>query len=226
MNIVFDFDGTLNISERTYMPAFETAYAWALEQGYTSDEIPDCDEVGYWIGRGAAELWNRFFPDMDEADRTGCVERMRSETARLAASGSAELYPGIEEALATLHGDGHRLIMLTNCGRAYLKAHRETLGLDRFFTHYCCGEDHNWAPKEKLLRGIVTEFSEGTDEAQNEFIVVGDRFHDIEAAVSCGIPSIGCAYGYGEYGELDQADIIVAAPRELLGAIEALIARA
>ena len=56
-----------------------------------------------------------------------------------------------------------------------------------------------------------------------QFIVIGDRFHDIETATENGLKSIGCGYGYCSEGELSAADIIVDSIRDIPDAVEKLI---
>ncbi|MDY5370862.1 MAG: HAD hydrolase-like protein, partial [Eggerthellaceae bacterium] len=55
------------------------------------------------------------------------------------------------------------------------------------------------------------------------YAVVGDRFHDIDAAVRAGVPSIGCGYGCARPGELDQASVVVESPRQIPDAVKRLI---
>jgi len=53
--------------------------------------------------------------------------------------------------------------------------------------------------------------------------MVGDRFYDIDVATKAGIPSIGCAYGYGKPEELDAATVVVQQPNEIPAACRRLI---
>ena len=69
---------------------------------------------------------------------------------------------------------------------------------------------------------IEIEVLEGKDYT-GDFIVIGDRFHDIETATKNGLKSIGCGYGYGSLEELSAADIIVNSPKEIPNAVEKLI---
>ena len=57
---------------------------------------------------------------------------------------------------------------------------------------------------------------------QGDFIVIGDRFHDIETAVLNGVKSIGCGYGYGSPDELEKADIIIGSVTEIPEAVRKL----
>lgn len=70
-------------------------------------------------------------------------------------------------------------------------------------------------PKYQIFR-LFTPLHEG------KYIVIGDRFHDIETAVKNGLSSIGCGYGYSDGSELLAADIIVNDITEIPAAVEKL----
>ena len=52
------------------------------------------------------------------------------------------------------------------------------------------------------------------------FIVIGDRFVDIELAKRYNLFSIGCGYGYGNYNELKDADYIIDNFKDIISIIE------
>ena len=52
-------------------------------------------------------------------------------------------------------------------------------------------------------------------EAAAGFAVVGDRFHDMQAAAVNGIPAIGCAYGYGTPQEFRTAAYVARSPADI-----------
>jgi phosphoglycolate phosphatase len=68
--------------------------------------------------------------------------------------------------------------------------------------------------KQDLLENIL-----GVEHlAAASCVMLGDRFHDIEAAKANAIRSIGALWGYGGREELEQAgaDAIAAAPEEVV----------
>jgi phosphoglycolate phosphatase len=64
--------------------------------------------------------------------------------------------------------------------------------------------------KGEMTRRALEELGPGTA------VFVGDRRSDAEAASECGIPFIGCLYGYGSKQELEGARALVDAPEELV----------
>ena len=54
-------------------------------------------------------------------------------------------------------------------------------------------------------------------------VMVGDRFHDQEVVVRAHIPFVGCAFGFGREGELDQVDALARVPSEIPGAVKAAL---
>lgn len=223
MFIVFDFDGTLHVSAATYMPAFRETLAWLETRGQT----PACDldeaAVGYWLGVDSAQMWALVAPDAPRQLREACAEHMRATILQLARAGQARLYEHIPETLDALSDDGHELVLLSNCRHDYLKTFTDVFGLTRWFAHRYCGQDYGWAPKSEVFARIAAQLGHAGVPPRDEFVVVGDRYHDIGIAREHGLRSVGCAYGYGSRDELADASVIAESSAELLGAIRSIV---
>ena len=215
MNLIFDFDGTINNSMRTYRPAFEKAYKCLVDDGLAQPRRFSDSELSYWLGFTGAEMWAKFRPDLSVEERDKYRRIIGLETERLIRLGRAALFDGAREALDKLKADGHTLIFLSNCRSAYMELHSSALGLDRYFDFFYCAGDFDNIPKFEIFRKFKDEHSGG-------YIVIGDRFHDMETAVKNGLKSIGCAYGYGCLDELRDADIIVNDVSEIPAAVKTL----
>ena len=131
----------------------------------------------------------------------------REMIARIEA-GEAVLYPGAEETLNQLKALGYKLVILSNCKRAYLDAHRRAFALDRWFTGFYCCEDFDFAPKEEIFPAFRACHPEA-------YAVIGDRASDLKVATSHNLLSVGCAYGFGCPGELVSADQIAQSVKEI-----------
>ena len=217
-NLIFDYDGTHHNCLKTYKPAFLKAYKWLVEHGCAEERSFTDYEIGYWLGFSSNDMWRMFQPELEQEKRDICREIIGSEMGALAEAGEAELFPGAEEVLAGLKKSGYRLIFLSNCRRKYQQRHNKMFGLDRYFDHFYCAEEYDYIPKYEIFRKF-------RDKHDGDFIVIGDRFHDMETAEKNGLRAIGCAYGYGSLDELKAADIVVNSVCEIPEAVAALCNR-
>ena len=201
-NLIFDYDGTLHNSMLTYAPAFRDTMKWLSDNGYIAEKEYSDNEISCWLGFNSTDMWNSFHPELDPEIREKARLMLGRDMAERIDNGEGALYDGAEETLSELKKRGYTLIFLSNCRFHYLERHRRVFGLDRFFDHYYCCEAFDFIPKYEIFPKIAPAH-------KGNFIVIGDRFHDIETAVRTGLPSIGCSYGFGSPEELSGADIIV-----------------
>lgn len=208
VNLLFDYDGTLHDCIKIYAPAFRMAYDILVSCGYASARDWTESEISSWLGYSARDMWDSFAPKLPLQEKERCSQLIGAEMLRLTECGQARLYANIPDILQRLKKQGYRLIFLSNCKRQYLKAHRQQFHLDQYFSAFYCAEDYGWQPKTALFPVIERQFP-------GQFVVIGDRFHDMEVAQRYGLKSVGCAYGYGTAEELQCADTIAQNPTEL-----------
>lgn len=214
-NLIFDYDGTIHNSMLTYAPAFRNTIKWLSDNGYVAAKEYTDEEISYWLGFNSTDMWESFMPDIDPAVRERARVMLGEDMAQRIENGEGALFDGAEEVLMELKDSGYTLIFLSNCRIHYMERHKRVFGLDRFFDHFYCCEEYDFIPKYEIFRRIAPHH-------EGDFIVIGDRFHDIETAVRNGLRSIGCGYGYGADGELSEADIIVNSIGELPEAVKKL----
>ena len=89
-----------------------------------------------------------------------------------------------------------------------MDAHKNAFGLGKYFVQFYCTEDYGFVPKHKIFENIKGKYD-------GKFIVIGDRYSDIEVAKRHGLRSVGCLYGYGSAEELEGADVKVNSIDEL-----------
>ena len=214
--VFFDYDGTLHNSMLTYGPAFRTVYAYLVQKGYlTYQELSD-EEISHWLGWTVEDMWNTFAPDLPEPvwrQASQAIGRIMNE--RLEA-GQAGLFPGVKEVLVQLHDEGYELVFLSNCGTQYRDKHLASFGIAHLFSAAYTAEEFGFIPKWQIYQKVAHYHPK-------PHVMVGDRFHDLEVATHAGIPSIGCAYGFGNSDELAAAQCIVKDPREISTAVKKLI---
>lgn len=214
-NLIFDYDGTIHNSILTYAPAFRSTMKWLSDNGYIAHREYTDKEISHWLGFNSTDMWNQFHPELDPVIREKARVMLGEDMARRVDNGEGALYEGAEEMLTELREQGYTLIFLSNCRFHYLNRHKRVFRLDRFFHCFYCCEAFDFIPKYEIFRRIAPEH-------EGDYIVIGDRFHDIETAVKNDLPSIGCGYGFGSRDELADADTIVDDIRDIPSAVEKL----
>ena len=216
MNIILDFDGTIHDCAAIYVPAFRVGHKYLVESGLMEYREYSDEEIISYLGFSPKEMWDNFAPDLCDSEKKKVTLMVSDHMAKLAEEGKARLYEGAKEALRALKRQGHTLIFLSNCLHSYMELHRRVHGLDEFFSDYYCSEDYGYIRKPEIFEKIAGE-------KEGDFMVVGDRYFDLEVAWTHGLPSIGCAYGYCGEHELDRADEVIGSVRELPEAVEKIM---
>ncbi len=215
-NLIFDYDGTIHQSMKTYAPAFRNTCKWLADNGYIAEKEYTDKEISYWLGFNSTDMWSTFQPNLKPEIREKARVMLGRDMAERVENGEGALFPNAEEVLTGLKQQGHTLIFLSNCRVHYMERHARVFGLDRFFDYFYCCEEYGFIPKYQIFRLFSLQH-------KGQYIIIGDRFHDIETAVQNGLKSVGCAYGYSTDDELDKADIIVNDITEIPSAVEKLI---
>lgn len=199
---------TLHDTGRLYGSAFRRAYSWLVSRGWAPERDYRDEEVTCYLGMNAHDMWNRFMPQLLQEIKNRASDIIGREMIARIEAGEAVLYPGTEETLNQLKARGYEMVILSNCKRAYLDAHRRAFALDRWFAGFCCCEDFDFAPKEQIFPAFRPRHPEA-------YAVIGDRASDLKVAASHGLLSVGCAYGFGSPGELASADRIAQSVKEI-----------
>lgn len=207
--LIFDYDGTLNDSGLIYVPAFCNMYETMVRDGVAEPRQWSPEEITCYLGYSAVEMWLEFMPDISRDLMARYSEGLGEEMLAMIENGQARWYDGAEETLQILHDRGYRMVVLSNCRNQYLETNRRAFQMDRFFSGYYDCESYDFAPKPEIFREIQRECR------AKEYIVIGDRRHDMEVAQTHGLRSIGCLYGYGSREELDIADQRIESIRQL-----------
>ena len=211
-NLIFDYDGTLHESIKIYAPAFRKAQKYLVSEGLTEEKDWAEDEISKWLGYNSDDMWNMFMPLLPRDIKDECSGMIGNEMIRLTQAGAARLYPNADIVLDCLKDKGYNLILLSNCKRRYMEAHVKHFNLDRYFAAFYCSEDFMFIPKHEIFNEVrLNHFG--------EYVVIGDRFHDMEIAQKHKLKSIGCSYGYGEKREISKASTIITKIEEIIPAL-------
>ena len=150
--VVFDLDGTLVATERTWPDAGRAAALRFLsEPGAPRFDIPNADGWLEMVGLALSDAFRAAFPDLDDAARAHFIALCEEEQGKLLRRGRAQVLPGAVEALAALRADGVRVGVASNCGRDYLEAMMVGLGLNEWVEEPRCLHSRGVRDKSCLL---------------------------------------------------------------------------
>lgn len=201
--IIFDYDGTLHDSSAIYIPAFKRAYDYLVAHNKAEPKIWTDEEITQWLGYSKQDMWQQFMPELDELFQTNASNLIGETLQSKIHNNEARLYPDAVETLSYLKEKGYTLLFLSNCSIDYMNLHAEKFKLDQYFSKLFCTEMFNFKKSKKEIMKIVKQDYEG------DFLIVGDRFQDIEVAELDNTYSIGCTYGFGQKEELEPSDVLI-----------------
>ncbi len=186
--VIFDLDGTLVDSVRDLRDAVNNLMA---EESLRQFEV---DEVKSMIGDGAAKLVERAV-----LAAKGDLARLPELVARFLkiyeanASRHTEAYPGVAETLTGLRSRGLSLAVVTNKPYAATIDILETLGLRGYFDAVIGGDT---LPERKPHPAPIIAALKQLDVAPEAALMIGDNYHDVQAAQAAGVRAFAVTYGY------------------------------
>lgn len=200
--LFFDYDGTLHNSMAIYEPAFLKAYQYLLDNDYVKPYPWTSVEISRFLGQTPKDMWDKFGKDLPETIKAKASQMISLEMARLIKDNQAILYDGALETLQILKDRGYQLVFISNCKQYYLDAHTDAFNLGKLFDLMVCSETFDVEEKHLVLANIIKDFPK-------DYVIIGDRYHDMDAGNYNQIYKIGCRYGFGDAEELADADVII-----------------
>jgi phosphoglycolate phosphatase len=162
-------------------------------------ETPDMDWVRRNIGADTLDFYGAMLPGYPDQVRAE-FETFCLEYERQAVSDHSDLFDGAAELLHVLHAAGRQLALVSNGSPTYVDCIWESAGYHRWFKGSYPFGAPDYSSKGVRLSEAIAQLGGG------QAVMVGDRASDREAAAHAGTWFIGCAYGYGQLGEIDGAD--------------------
>lgn len=205
--IIFDLDGTLINTVNVTIPAFENVISDLKEKNMIKD-TPDKKEIMKYIGYPIDQIFSNLYNSNDKALINESVRLLDHYEEIVIEENKDIFFKGVFEVLDYLKEKGYKMMVLSNCNTTYLNSILKK-GIEKYIDKPYCSEMFNWEDKEIVMKKIVDL------DKKEEYVMIGDRKHDIKAAKDNGIKSIGCDYGYGEH-EINSADIIIKDIKELM----------
>jgi phosphoglycolate phosphatase len=215
--IIFDLDGTLVDSARDLQDATN---ALLVEEGLRSISLA---EVKSMIGDGVAKLVERAIEATGgDLTRLPILVLRFLEIYEANASHHTEAYPGVRNTLEGLSSMGLPLAVVTNKPYSATIDILEALGLSAFFGAVIGGDT---LPERKPHPAPILLALERLGVSPKAALMVGDNYHDVQAARAAGVRAFAVTYGYSHkpHAELG-ADRLIDTMSELLPIVEDMIA--
>lgn len=190
--ILFDLDGT--ISDPKIGITKSVQYALQKMNIYE----PDIDKLECFIGPPLQVSFAEYY-DFDEREIQKAIDFYRE---RFKEKGMFEndLYSQIPLLLKSLYEQKFILAVATSKPTIFAEQILQYFNISQFFDLVVGSNlDGTRSSKTEIIQYILNKYH---NHKLNEFIMIGDRKHDIIGAINTGIDSIGVTFGYGSLEEL------------------------
>ena len=206
--VLLDLDGTLSDSR----PGIAACFRHTLTTlGHDPETAGD---LTWAVGPPISVSLQRLLAPFGD-DRVEQALAIYRERYSAVAIYDCSVFPGVTAMLDALREQRRTLCIATSKRRDYAERVIDYLGLRRYMRAvYGAMPGGGLDRKADLLGYILAE----ERFAAAECVMLGDRYHDIEAAKANGMRSIGALWGYGGRDELEQAgaDRIAARPDDVV----------
>lgn len=194
--ILFDLDGTLSDPK----VGITKSVQYALQKMNIIE--PDIDKLECFIGPPLQVSFTEYY-DFDEKNTQKAIELYR-ERFKEKGMFENELYSNIALLLKSLNEQQFTLVVATSKPTVFAEKILKYFNIDQYFELIVGSNlDGTRASKTEIIQYILDKYKEHT---LGDFIMVGDRKHDIIGANNTGINSIGVTYGYGSFEELSHSN--------------------
>ena len=197
--ILFDLDGTLTESGEGIINCVQ----YALEKLGKKEEHPE--NLQCFIGPPLKEQVMKYAGlSEEEGEKAVVYYRERYTTTGIFEN---RLYPKIPELLELLKINNKILAVASSKPEVYVKQILEHFQIADYFTAIVGSElDGRRTEKAEVIEEALRRMH--LEEERDKVLMVGDRSHDVQGAISCGLQCIGVAYGYGSREELEKAGAV------------------
>jgi phosphoglycolate phosphatase len=185
--VIFDLDGTLIDSKLDLVLSVNATRSF-MGMAELAEET-----ISSYVGNGAPVLIQRALGEgAPQADIDRALEFFLGYY-KLHKLDNTRLYPGAQEALDQLRGDGVQLAILTNKPVGASRGIVAGLGLDGYFLRVYGG--NSFAAKKPDPIGIETLLAD-SGAGRERTLMVGDSHVDIETARNARVAACGVRYGF------------------------------
>lgn len=184
-SLLFDLDGTLWDSVDGICAAWSEVIA---KQNLSRTDIKR-NELTDYMGLFLLDIGKKMFPELEEDTVATLMEACcRREEEYLALHGG-ELYPLLEETLASL-SKKYKLAIVSNCQDGYIQCFFAAHPLATYFTDTECAGVTGLAKGDNIKLVMERNGLKNT-------LFIGDTQGDADAAQKAGVPFVFASYGFG-----------------------------
>lgn len=196
--ILFDLDGTLVDSSEGITKSVRYAL---LHFGI---EEPDTEKLKAFIGPPLSDSFMKYYGfSAGQAGRAVEVYRERYQETGIY---ECRLYPGVEECIRALKGQGIKVGMASSKPEISCRRILEHFGILEFFDDVAGATmDGRISAKSQVLREVLRRWP---DMKKEELCLIGDTIFDVEGAKEVGVPCVAVSFGFGDVDEMRAAGAV------------------
>jgi phosphoglycolate phosphatase len=204
--ILFDLDGTLVDSG----PGITKCAQYALD--HFGIHEPETEKLAFFVG---PPLMNTFMEHygFSEEQAKQAVAKYRERYHKTGIF-ECELYPDVEEVLATFKEKGYRTALASSKPESSCKKILEHFSILSYFDEVT-GAEMNGPRNEKV--DVLIEALRRMEKKPEECVLIGDTRFDAIGAAKLNMECIGVSYGYGTAEELlaEGAKVVLPSMKEV-----------
>jgi len=192
--ILFDLDGTLSDPKEGITKSVQ----YALKK--MNLHAPSLNDLIPFIGPPLQESFSTYY-HLNNGETKQAIQYYRE---RFTEKGMFEnkLYSNIETLLQSLKEQQKTLIVATSKPTVFAEKILSYFSIKQYFDSVVGSNlDGTRVAKTEIINYILNQYNY----PKEDFVMIGDRKHDIIGATNNGIDSIGVLYGYGSYEEITTA---------------------
>lgn len=194
--ILFDIDGTLLDPG----PSITDSARHALSRMGIQED--DYEALRRFVGPPLEHSFHDYY-QFNEKQTKMAVEHFRQYLVDEGLR-SYTVYPGVVECLAALVGAGATLGIVTSKVDHIARSVLKNADLADYFSVFCTQEEGKPVKKDEILTNALRQLNVSKQQL-SDTVMVGDRVHDVAAAKTNGVDSIGILHGYGNSQEFHDA---------------------
>lgn len=196
--VIFDWSGTLSDNFHLFSKVVSLMFKELGHAPISDDDIKKSFAIPYM------KFWNKFLPNLSKEMQNELYEKYIHQV------GDPHLFPGIKEAVLSLHSLGYKLFVVSSDPKSKLSAETKNSGLLNVFLEVCAGA-HD---KHEAILFLVQKYSL---DKENTYYV-GDSSGDIDEGKLANVKTIGVSWGFQHKSIIENSnpDFLLDSPSDLI----------